>query len=529
MLLPSFALGDGFDAKQGMRVAPLAPWTYKRNQTWLYPYNSSGSGSTAGRRFAVPDGVSLSLVAAACLKFDGSVMLEASVAADLAAKFSFAFASFKLSRIHVKKTFLEAQAAFALAVSEQGKARVSLAFSLDLFRMEHPSLFSTDSDGLASPFQTAVAALPPPGLPSAAAAYTALIHRFGTHYVSAQTMGGFCNFTVDFDEKATAAMSVEYKYMQSVLKLSLSFFRVLKIPLVMIKDAEQALNTSADATFEMHSHASFQCTGGQPAVLGTAAAPSKGSWKRWLRSIGGAPAPIERSKRLRALSDFVPDAATRTGLHSAIAAHLNGATTPVLAPTEALVEGAASGSGTTAAATPAADDEAEPEAEAEAAAVNRTKPATVGVPGVCSGWGGTGVGCGYDATRMEAFGMTINPKKPVIQMPACAAKCYANPDDQSAECANNQCTYSSPFVPNMLYKVPSNVHIEDTPQASQCFRNHTSSKVDDYTSWTQKKTGHHGFFHSWSKTVSAAHARDARAQYTHCFVQHGSDPPAARL
>jgi hypothetical protein len=118
---------------------------------------------------------------------------------------------------------------------------------------------------------------------------------------------------------------------------------------------------------------------------------------------------------------------------------------------------------------------------------------------VCSGWGGVGIGCGFDATKMEAFGMTINPKKPVIQMPACAAKCYADPDDRSDECEG--CTYFNPFNPDVVYKVPSNVFVEDSTVQGGCFRNQTSSHVDNYTSWTQRTTGHHGFFHSWSKTV----------------------------
>ena len=56
------------------------------------------------------------------------------------------------------------------------------------------------------------------------------------------------------------------------------------------------------------------------------------------------------------------------------------------------------------------------------------------VPGVCNGAGNTGVGCGYDITELELFGLTINPKKPVVKMPPYPLKCYTNPDDQSDEC-----------------------------------------------------------------------------------------------
>jgi hypothetical protein len=133
-------------------------------------------------------------------------------------KLTYAFASFKDDHIKVGLTFLEEQASFAAQVSEKGRARVNLDFSLDLFRMEHPSLFaeppSSSAPSAAAPstsaFQQALAALPAAGAPGAAAAYTALVAQFGTHYVSRQDVGGFCNFTVEFDEAATANMTVEY-------------------------------------------------------------------------------------------------------------------------------------------------------------------------------------------------------------------------------------------------------------------------------------------------------------------------------
>eukprot|EP01052_Picozoa_sp_SAG31_P072795 SAG31_NODE_31795_length_364_cov_0.671698_1_plen_65_part_10 len=34
--------------------------------------------------------------------------------------------------------------------------------------------------------------------------------------------------------------------------------------------------------------------------------------------------------------------------------------------------------------------------------------------GVCSGDSGVGVGCGFDASRTTAFGLTIAPKKAVL-------------------------------------------------------------------------------------------------------------------
>ena len=59
------------------------------------------------------------------------------------------------------------------------------------------------------------------------------------------------------------------------------------------------------------------------------------------------------------------------------------------------------------------------------------------VPGVCNGAGDVGIGCGYDATRLELFGTTIDPKKPVMQLPQCAARCYANPPPTT----DPACTY----------------------------------------------------------------------------------------
>jgi hypothetical protein len=290
-----------------------------------------------------------------------------------------------------------------------------------------------------------------------------------------------------------------------VLKISVELFDHLKIDLPMVKDVVKALNHSADATFAHHSYLSFQCTGGHPALLGTAAAPKADSWKPWLRSVGLAPAPIERSKRLRPISDFVAEAAGRAALHGAIAEHLNG---PAPAPVDSesrssapvATASAAAATAAAAAETPATHGSGSAAGDrAEQTKGEKTRAATLAVPGVCSGWGDVGVGCGFDATMMEAYGMTINPKKPVIKMPACPARCYADPDDQSADC--EYCTYSNPFNTAVSYKVPSNIFVEDTPESGGCFESTASAHVDDYTKNTETKTGHHGFFHSHSKTV----------------------------
>ena len=79
-------------------------------------------------------------------------------------------------------------------------------------------------------------------------------------------------------------------------------------------------------------------------------------------------------------------------------------------------------------------------------------------------------------------------------MPPCQSKCYKNPDDQDPAC--EYCTYSNPFVPDKVYKVPSNVMIVDKEMSGGCFETQSFDDVESYNFYHSETWGHHGFFHS---------------------------------
>lgn len=185
----------------------------------------------------------------------------------------------------------------------------------------------------------------------------------------------------------------------------------------------------------------FSCQGGDTSILTslTEHEPTRGvdsvpPFQRWLDSLWTFPAtkgtswtPINHGIRLRGLSD-----AASAGDHQLLWL----ATLHDLAVAGSELQSNIAAS--------VVERDGQYKASSAAAATRPDKARTGGsgsvvstVPGVCNGAGDVGIGCGYDATRLELFGTTIDPKKPVMQLPQCAARCYANPPPTT----DPACTY----------------------------------------------------------------------------------------
>mmetsp|Transcript_4976 Transcript_4976/g.11527 ORF Transcript_4976/g.11527 Transcript_4976/m.11527 type:complete len:431 (-) Transcript_4976:38-1330(-) len=120
------------------------------------------------------------------------------------------------------------------------------------------------------------------------------------------------------------------------------------------------------------------------------------------------------------------------------------------------------------------------------------------VPGLCTGSNGAGIGCGYDVTKVDAFSLTVNPKRPVIEFEWCDVKCYEPAHWYDSDCL--YCNYQLPGY-NITYAVPTNVFVLPETEAGGCYEQSTQKDVDEYQSLVGNTEGHSGWFHSWSKTT----------------------------
>lgn len=71
------------------------------------------------------------------------------------------------------------------------------------------------------------------------------------------------------------------------------------------------------------------------------------------------------------------------------------------------------------------------------------------LPGLCVDGVGT-IGCSFDATKLDAFCVTLNPLQPVVEFDWCNDTCYEPANRYSPQCL--YCTFTNPIYPNMTYR-----------------------------------------------------------------------------
>jgi hypothetical protein len=169
----------------------------------------------------------------------------------------------------------------------------------------------------------------------------------------------------------------------------------------MVKKVKIAMNHTLNAKFDAHSSVSFKCTGGNPSILGTPSKPVPNSFNKWIKTLTKNPTAIHNSQKMRPLDDFIDNYSKRKNLRTAILKRMNltghGPTTEEVERWDA--EHAKKKATAAAKAKTVAAPSVLPHKQSiEVPVASTTKGAAVlAVPGVCTGFGGVGVGCGYVA------------------------------------------------------------------------------------------------------------------------------------
>ncbi len=151
---------------------------------------------------------------------------------------------------------------------------------------------------------------------------------------------------------------------------------------------------------------------------------------------------------------------------------------------------------------------------AMAAVADGAEGAMPPLAGVCNGAAGVGVGCGFDASRMTAFGLTIAPKKAVLRMPWCAEHCYATcPPQQPVPEDCEDCVFVvQNTTTTRCFRQPYNVAATAMPTQGGCYETVLADTTDSYIRKSKHTTSHSSgfiFTHSHSKKVHTTALRRA--------------------
>jgi hypothetical protein len=120
--------------------------------------------------------------------------------------------------------------------------------------------------------------------------------------------------------------------------------------------------------------------------------------------------------------------------------------------------------------------------------------------GICTGNTGAGVGCGFDGTQTTAFGMSVAPKKAVLQLEWCPEHCYAScPPSYPIPYECEDCVYTDAH--GGCFRAPSNVQATAAPNQGGCYETNVAGNTASYQKLIDKTQSHSSFFHSSSKTT----------------------------
>lgn len=521
----SLHLGDSWNVKSGERLnRALSAPTFANDRVWLNPYENETA-------YRLPDAMKLSVFPATCFRGKAEVYASADVFVDAGFKASFDFFSLTVYGVTVKGMFQKYAQWFDAAFAAKGGGLVSLGLYFNFFTLEH-DLSAPPS----APFAADVDALPSSG---GDASYDALVGKWGSHYVAKELIGAGCNFTVEYDIAAAASMSASEVQSAASASIADKYFGPMGIRFDLWNTVKKS---KTDRRFSSATRKiGFSCFGGDTTILGTPEQPKPDSFQAWAKSASASPAPMPNGLRFRPLTDLVRQTdpalqqSKRDGVNAAITRLLSAQPVePMAAAAEQLSASAATAieelKGELKAQPPVqasavgaaraadrgrsgeralADAAAAGAAAAPFAAGAREKIAWRMVPGVCNGHGGVGVGCGYDATKLDVYGLAINPKRPVVQMPMCPLKCYLDPEAHAGEreCWQGECYYDPPdFVsPTRRYRVPAaSISVVDKPQAESGFTQIVSRSASEYDHESiSSQSGSHGWLvkHHWSKNT----------------------------
>ena len=474
--MSTMSIGHGWDLLRGAHISsPVAPNTFYEQKVWLDIYQLPETETY----YSLADSIELVSIPAACIRgrrktyVNGSMYISGSLGGALD---YFSLGIFPFKNLHLNSLFKEIAAGFDVSFTEKGLAMFEMQVSLTLFELVQQSSAALDSG-----FVNAMENLPA-NATGPDSDFDDFVRQWGTHYVSSQAFGGHCNFSIAFKESVFLHLDLDAVEASATVTLALRLFHVLRVPLWMWKSVVKDLEGSAAAQFTAAiTNVSFHCSGGNEALLGSPQHPSNGSFPEWLLSVARNPMPLPSTIRFRPISNLITTknlsiaAFKRDAVNKAIANYLTTPSHSISVPKKSSQKPQHQSTNNTSTSRDATQ-------RTNASATSSGWFAWQMVPGVCPG--GVGVGCGFDATKIDAFGLEVNPKKSVVQMKMCQPKCYREPAATS-DPACERCTYSPPAhlfdtdnVP--LYRVPQNVVVDDAPESQSCMDHSISHTADIY-------------------------------------------------
>ena len=151
------------------------------------------------------------------------------------------------------------------------------------------------------------------------------------------------------------------------------------------------------------------------------------------------------------------------------------------------------------------------------AAVQKADAATMlPLAGLCTGDAGVGVGCGFDASRMTAFGVTIAPKRSVLRVPWCPEHCYEScPPKYPIAYECDGCVYQD--ASGDCYRNAYNVQATASPTQGGCYETKVADNIEKWKKMTKKTSSSSSGFifrHSQSKTTKKFYSMFFRQNYS---------------
>lgn len=266
--------------------------------------------------FSYPNEVTFASTPCACMLFTQELELNATAVVqgqlDLHAGLElFPFLSGDPGLI--ASLMIKAQAEAGASLDGFAKAGISLYAELGLGQLSFGGVSAPQDPA----FEAAVAALPPVGPVSNGSAlpgaYSEFVGEWGTHFVSSQKFGGYCEFEVVVNASVRASMEVELmvKASMTLLQLYLESKGLKQKMSIFFQDL-----VKLSAEFKNGSMVVAKCGGGYPGDI------EAGAWEQWVRSIPFHPAPIPSSFRLQPVSQLVDDLDKRYAVQLAVADYI---------------------------------------------------------------------------------------------------------------------------------------------------------------------------------------------------------------
>lgn len=280
--------------------AVASPYTYNDWKVWVSPYN--------GIPYSIPDSLELTNTPSACTReLQYTVTSEADVFSFEAGITGFML-GLDIDGLSIGVNFEKAKADFAELTSNYSAGLTWMDHSLTLYQLS----YGGGSQQLNPALLQVLNALPNKPSPL----YTQVLEYWGTHYVSSASFGGYCNFTVMYEQNFMQNKSTKFKQQQIGISIGIMLQQIgLDLDFAF---SSISFNSKLDQQFKEHSNMTSLCIGGKPSLA------SSKQYLLWQVSVGGAPVPVPHTQRLRPLADLVYDPIKHDLLMNATVAYLTG-------------------------------------------------------------------------------------------------------------------------------------------------------------------------------------------------------------